>query len=138
MLCTTFFFFFFGPTFLHSFGFDILRRFGELGSAPATRCCTLRLVDGDARRGPEVDGGRRAAVEGTTLAVEARPLAGRAQAALAGRDDLRDELLAVHAHLHGGPVLRELLGEVQVASRRRGGVILAVLGEPEEDIAHHR
>lgn len=44
---------------------------------------TLHLVDG-ALGGQEVDGAGRGHVEGLRLAVEPRPLAGHAQAVLAG------------------------------------------------------
>ena len=67
------------------------------------------FVDGPLR-GPVVSGVGGGHVEGLALALEACPLGGHGQAALAGGDDLRDELLAVHAHLHGAPVLRQPLG----------------------------
>lgn len=31
---------------------------------------------------------------------------------LAGGDNVSDELLAVHTHLHGGPILRQLRGKL--------------------------
>lgn len=95
----------------------------------------LHLVDA-ALGGQEVDGAGRGHVEGLRLAVEPRPLAGHAQAVLAGRDDLRDELLAVHTDLHGDPVLRQLLGQLQLVLRAlaaaAAATAAAVLGQPEE------
>lgn len=91
----------------------------------------LHLVNGALRR-PEVDRVRRRHVEGLGFAIETGPLGGHAQAALAGGDDLCDELLAVHADLHGHPVLRQFLGQLRPVLRR---VILAttaaVFGKPE-------
>lgn len=48
---------------------------------------------------------------------------------LAGGDDFRDELLTVHAHLHGGPVLRQLGGKLQLIV----GLQRAVLGKPDQN-----
>lgn len=73
----------------------------------------LHLVDG-ALRGPEVDRVRWWHVEGLGFAIEAGALGGHAQAALAGGDDLRDELLAIYADLHGDPVLSKLLGKLRL------------------------
>lgn len=67
-----------------------------------------RLVDGALGR-PVVGGFGGGSAEGLGLAH--RPFALGGHAALAGGDDLRDELLAVHAHLHGAPVPRQLQGE---------------------------
>lgn len=92
---------------------------------------TLHLVDG-ALGGQEVDGAGRGHVEGLRLAVEPRPLAGHAQAFPAGRDEVCDELLAVHADLHGDPVLRQLLGQLQLVLRALVPAAAAVLGQPEE------
>lgn len=52
---------------------------------------------------------------------------------LAGGDDLRDELFAVHADLHGDPVLGELLGQLQLVLRAAllAAAAAAVLGQPE-------
>lgn len=71
----------------------------------------LHLIDGSLRR-PEVDRAGRRHVERLGSAIEAGPLGGHAQAAPAGGDGLRDELLAVHTDLHGDPVLSELLGQL--------------------------
>lgn len=65
----------------------------------------LHLVDGALGR-PEVDRAGRRHVEGLGFAIETGPLGGHVEAALAGGDDLDDELLAVYADLHGDPVLR--------------------------------
>lgn len=61
---------------------------------------------------------------------------------LAGGDDLRDELFAVHADLHGDPVLGELLGQLQLVLRAAlfAAAAAAVLGQPEggEEQLKHR
>jgi len=46
------------------------------------------------------------------FAVKTGPLGGHAQAALAGGDDLSDELFAVYTDLHGDPVLRQFFGQL--------------------------
>ena len=95
---------------------------GDRGEEPG-----LDLVDG-ALGGPEVRGLGRGEVEGLRLAVETGALGGHRKAAPAGGDDLRDELLAVHAHLHGGPVLRKLPGELRLL--QRPPLPAALLGQP--------
>lgn len=45
---------------------------------------------------------------------------------LAGGDNVCDELLAVHAHLHGGPVLGQLRRKLQLLMGLQG----AVFGQP--------
>lgn len=72
---------------------------------------SLHLINGSLG-GSEVDRVRRRHVEGLGFAVEAGTLGGYTQAALAGGDDLRDELFAVHANLHGDPVLSQFLGQL--------------------------
>lgn len=105
------------------------------------RDATLHLVDG-ALGGQEVDGVGRRHVEGLGFAIEAGALAGHAEAVLAGGDDLRDELFAVHADLHGDPVLGELLGQLQLVLRAAlfAAAAAAVLGQPEggEEQLKHR
>lgn len=64
----------------------------------------LHLIDA-ALRGPEVDRAGRRHVEGLGFAIEASSLGSHTQVALAGSDDLRDELLAVYTDLHRDPVL---------------------------------
>lgn len=69
-----------------------------------SQCHFLHLVDG-ALGGHEVDRVGRRHVEGLGLAVEAGTLAGHAQVALAGGNDVGDELFTVYTDLHGNPVL---------------------------------
>lgn len=65
-----------------------------------------------------------------SFAIEAGALGGHAQVALAGGDDLRYELFAVYADLHGDPVLGELLGQVRLILRLT--IFTAVLRKPED------
>ena len=74
---------------------------------------SLHLLDCALGR-PEVDGAGRRHVGGLGFAIEAGALGGHAQATLAGGDDLRYELFAVYADLHGDPVLGEFLGQVRL------------------------
>lgn len=90
---------------------------------------SLDFVDG-ALGGHEVGGARRRHVEGLGFPVEAGTLAGYAQAALAGRDDFCDELLAVHADLHGDPVLGHFLGQLQLVLW--SSIPAAVFGQPAD------
>lgn len=69
----------------------------------------LHLTDG-ALRWHEVDRVRWRHVERLGFPVEAGALAGHAQVALTGGDDLSDELFAVYTDFHGDPVLSERLG----------------------------
>lgn len=80
---------------------------------PRASWFSLYFVDGSLQ-GPEVDRGRRGQVKGLGFAVEASALGGHAEAASAGGDDLSDEFLTVHTDLHSRPVLRQLLGQLQV------------------------
>lgn len=66
------------------------------------------------------------------LAIETGALGGHAQAALAGGDDLRDELFAVYADLHGDPVLSKLLGQLWLVLRPAIFAAAAVLRQPED------
>lgn len=59
---------------------------------------------------PVVGGFGGGGAEGQGLARQ--PFALGEHAAPAGGDDLRDELLAVHAHVHGVPVHRQPHGEL--------------------------
>lgn len=95
----------------------------------ARRWRSLDLVDG-ALRWHKVDGVRRRHVEGLRFPIETSALAGYAQAALAGGDDFCDELLAVHADLHGDPVLSHLLGQLELVQWT--GVLAAMLRQPAE------
>lgn len=61
-------------------------------------------------------------VDGMGPAVQTGTFGGQVTPAVA--DDVVDELLAVHADLHGAPVLRELLGKLHLVF---GGRALAVL-----------
>lgn len=90
---------------------------------------SLHLLDGALGR-PEVHRAGRRHVEGLGFAIEARTLGGHAQAALAGGDDLRYELFAVYADLHGDPVLGELLGQVRLVLWLT--IFTAVLRKPED------
>lgn len=95
----------------------------------ANRWRSLYLVDG-ALRWHKVDGVRWRHVEGLGFPVETSALAGYAQGALAGGDDFCDELLAVHADLHGDPVLSHLLGQLELVLWT--GVFAAMLRQPAE------
>ena len=94
---------------------------------------SLHLING-ALGGPEVDRVRRRHVEGLGFAIEAGTLGGYAQAALAGGDDLRDELFAVHADLHSDPVLSQFLGQLWFVLRPAifAATTAAVLRQPED------
>lgn len=91
----------------------------------------LHLIEGSLR-GPEVHRARWRHVEGLGFAIESGTLGGHAQTALAWGDDLRDEFLAIHADLHGYPVLRQLPGQLQLSLRMAIFVAnTAVPGQPE-------
>lgn len=48
------------------------------------------------------------------LALHSAAFGGQGKAVLAGRDDVQDEPLAVHTHLHGAPVFSQFLGKLDV------------------------
>lgn len=71
---------------------------------------------------------RRWHVERLGFAVQTGSFGSHRQAALAGADDLRDELFTVDADLHGDPVLCQLFGQLQFVLRLP--VSAAVPGQP--------
>lgn len=88
----------------------------------------LHFVDGPLR-GPVVPGSGGGQVEGLGLALEACPLRGQRQVALTGSDNVGDELLAVHAHLHGAPVFCQLLGQLRLVPRAALTAAAALFGQ---------
>lgn len=102
----------------------------ELKGAEGDAVSTLNLVDG-VFRGSEAGGFGGGHVEGLGFAIDTGALAGDAQAASAGGDDLHDELLTVHTHVHGHPVFRQLLGQLQLFQRPAvSAAAAALLGRP--------
>lgn len=95
----------------------------------AKRWRSLDLVDGPLRW-HKVNGVWWGHVEGLGFPVQTGALAGYTQAALAGGDDFCDELLAVHADLHGNPVLSHFLGQLQLVLWT--GVLAAMFRQPPD------
>lgn len=92
---------------------------------PQSQSFLLHFVDSPFW-GAKIPGSGRRHVEGLGFALQTGSCASHGYAAFAGADDVVDELLAVHAYLHGAPVFCQFLWQLHFISRVG---VLSMLGQ---------